>query len=162
MAPGDLAAVELLGGGSRIPAVKAALVDVLAGRGLDMYATKGLLHPVVVPGCFFAGVNSVSGCTQSCGRARSGWQGPDTGCAVLSIPLHCEPKCALLVLCVGRMVWRVYCRRGWAPARILGWGGGKGGGGSGGRFPCLWVSQNMQQLYPAMANDTVAPLFCQV
>ena len=32
----DVQAVELLGGGSRIPAVKAALSDALDGRSLDM------------------------------------------------------------------------------------------------------------------------------
>jgi len=32
----DLAAVELLGGSSRVPAVKAALSEVLGGRTLDM------------------------------------------------------------------------------------------------------------------------------
>ena len=36
--PADLANVELLGGGSRVPAVKAALSDALGGRQLDMYA----------------------------------------------------------------------------------------------------------------------------
>ena len=35
----DLAAVELLGGGSRIPAVKAALTAALDGRALDMCAS---------------------------------------------------------------------------------------------------------------------------
>lgn len=33
---GDLSAVELLGGGSRVPRLKAALSEVLGGRGLDM------------------------------------------------------------------------------------------------------------------------------
>ena len=32
---GDIAAVELLGGGSRVPKVKAALSEALDGRGLD-------------------------------------------------------------------------------------------------------------------------------
>ena len=32
---GDIAAVELLGGGSRVPRVKAALSEALDGRGLD-------------------------------------------------------------------------------------------------------------------------------
>jgi hypoxia up-regulated 1 len=32
----DVAAVELLGGGSRVPGVKAALSAALGGRGLDM------------------------------------------------------------------------------------------------------------------------------
>ena len=35
LAPGDLQAVELLGGGSRVPAVQAALTQVLKGRALD-------------------------------------------------------------------------------------------------------------------------------
>ncbi len=32
----DLGAVELLGGGSRVPRLKAALSEALGGRGLDM------------------------------------------------------------------------------------------------------------------------------
>lgn len=36
VAVGDLTAVELLGGGSRVPAVKAALSQALGGRTLDM------------------------------------------------------------------------------------------------------------------------------
>lgn len=39
LTPDDLAAVELLGGGSRIPAVKAALSSALGGRSLDMCAS---------------------------------------------------------------------------------------------------------------------------
>lgn len=35
--PGDLAAIELLGGGSRIPRVKAELSAALGGRALDVY-----------------------------------------------------------------------------------------------------------------------------
>lgn len=37
VAVADLAAVELLGGGSRVPAIKAALSQTLGGRALDMY-----------------------------------------------------------------------------------------------------------------------------
>ena len=36
LAVSDLAAVELLGGGSRVPAVKRALTEALGGRQLDM------------------------------------------------------------------------------------------------------------------------------
>lgn len=38
LAPGDLAAVELLGGGSRVPRVQAALQATLGGRALDKCA----------------------------------------------------------------------------------------------------------------------------
>ena len=38
LAPGDLAAVELLGGGSRVPRVQAALQAALGGRALDKCA----------------------------------------------------------------------------------------------------------------------------
>jgi hypoxia up-regulated 1 len=36
LTPGDLAAVELVGGTSRVPRVKAALSEALGGRALDM------------------------------------------------------------------------------------------------------------------------------
>ncbi len=36
VAVADLSTVELLGGGSRVPAVKAALSEALGGRNLDM------------------------------------------------------------------------------------------------------------------------------
>lgn len=39
LAPGDLAAVELLGGGSRVPRVQAALQAALGGRALDKCAS---------------------------------------------------------------------------------------------------------------------------
>ena len=39
LAPGDLAAVELLGGGSRVPRVQAELQAALGGRALDKCAT---------------------------------------------------------------------------------------------------------------------------
>jgi hypoxia up-regulated 1 len=35
--PGDIDAVELLGGGSRVPRLQAALSEVLGGRGLDRW-----------------------------------------------------------------------------------------------------------------------------
>jgi len=43
----DLAAVELLGGSSRVPRVKGALTEALGGRALDMYACC-----VSVPSCY--------------------------------------------------------------------------------------------------------------
>lgn len=40
--PESLAAVELLGGGSRVPRLKAALQEALGGRALDMCVASGV------------------------------------------------------------------------------------------------------------------------
>jgi len=49
LAPGDLEAVELLGGGSRVPRVQAELQAALGGRALDKCGARaaggGLLGP---------------------------------------------------------------------------------------------------------------------
>jgi hypoxia up-regulated 1 len=78
---GDLAAVELLGGTSRVPRVKAALVEALGGRALDMCAAPRRAAPPSL-----LARRRCCCCARVCVRARAPF-----GAGVLCSPAHAPP-----------------------------------------------------------------------